>query len=153
MANQVFTNKEELLDATGSQLGTTDWITIEQDRINMFAESTGDHQWIHVNPDKAAKGPFGACIAHGYLTLSLVNYFLPQLMEVKNISMGVNYGCDKIRFPNIVKVGSRIRGAGEIIKVEQIKDAIQVTARISIEVADQQRPACVADTISRFSFT
>lgn len=152
MANQVFTTKEQLLGATGTQLGTTDWISIDQDRINMFAESTGDHQWIHVDPDKAAKGPFGACIAHGYLTLSLVNYFLPQLMEVQNISMGVNYGCDKIRFPNIVKVGSMIRGSGEIINVEQIKDAIQITARISVEVADQQRPACVADTISRFSF-
>ncbi|MDG1121407.1 MAG: MaoC family dehydratase [Glaciecola sp.] len=151
-ANQVFTSQAQLLAATDVHLGVSDWIVIDQARIDMFAKSTGDHQWIHVDPVKAAQGPFGACIAHGYLTLSLVNYFLPQLMEVQNISMGVNYGCDKIRFPNIVKVGSQIRGTGDIIKVEQIKDSIQVTARISIEVEGQDRPACVADTISRYTF-
>lgn len=151
-ANQVFTNQSQLLKAIGVTLGESEWITIEQSRIDMFADATGDHQWIHVDPVKAANGPFGACIAHGYLTLSLVNYFLPQLMEVQNISMGVNYGCDKIRFPNSVKVGSNIRGTGEIINVEQIKNSIQVTARISIEVEGQERPACVADTISRYTF-
>lgn len=151
-ANQIFTSQSQLLEATGLNLGVSEWIVVDQARIDMFAESTGDHQWIHVDPVKSAQGPFGACIAHGYLTLSLVNYFLPQLMEVQNISMGVNYGCDKIRFPNIVKVGSKIRGTGEIIHVEQIKDSIQVTARISIEVEGQARPACVADTISRYTF-
>ena len=151
-ANQIFTSQSQLLEATGLNLGVSEWIVVDQARIDMFAESTGDHQWIHVDPVKSAQGPFGACIAHGYLTLSLVNYFLPQLMEVQNISMGVNFGCDKIRFPNIVKVGSKIRGTGEIINVEQIKDSIQVTARISIEVEGQTRPACVADTISRYTF-
>ena len=151
-ANQIFTSQAQLLEATGLNLGVSEWIVVDQARIDMFAESTGDHQWIHVDPVKSAQGPFGACIAHGYLTLSLVNYFLPQLMEVQNISMGVNYGCDKIRFPNIVKVGSKIRGTGDIIKVEQIKDSIQVTARISIEVEGQDRPACVVDTISRYTF-
>jgi acyl dehydratase len=152
MANKIFTNKEQLLNAAGTKLLSTDWIAIEQGRIDMFAEATGDHQWIHVDPVNAAKGPFGACIAHGYLTLSMVNYFLPQLMEVQNISMGVNYGCDKIRFPNIVKVGSNIRGSGEIISVEAVKDSVQVITRVSIEVAEQERPACVADTISRYTF-
>jgi len=152
MANKVFTNKAQLLNAAGTNLLVTDWMRIDQDRINMFAEATGDHQWIHVDPVKAAQGPFGACIAHGYLTLSLVNYFLPQLMEVQNISMGVNYGCDKIRFPNIVKVGSNIRASGEIISVEEVKDSIQVITRVTIEVAEQDRPACVADTISRYTF-
>lgn len=152
MANKVFTNKAQLLNAAGTNLLVTDWMRIDQDRINMFAEATGDHQWIHVDPVKAAQGPFGACIAHGYLTLSLVNYFLPQLLDVQNISMGVNYGCDKIRFPNIVKVGSYIRASGEIISVEAVKDSIQVITRVTIEVAEQDRPACVADTISRYTF-
>ena len=99
MANQIFTTKQQLLSGAGQSLASTDWLTLNQSRIDMFAESTGDHQWIHVDPVKAAAGPFGACIAHGYLTLSLVNYFLPQLLDVQNISMGVNYGCDRIRFP------------------------------------------------------
>ncbi|MDG1734164.1 MAG: MaoC family dehydratase [Thalassotalea sp.] len=152
MANKIFTSKEQLLKAAGLDLGVTQWIPLEQSRIDMFAEATGDHQWIHVDPVKAATGPFGGCIAHGYLTLSLVNYFLPQLLDVQNISMGVNYGCDKIRFPGVVKAGSNIRGTGEIISVEEVKNSLQVTTRVTIEVADQQRPACVVETISRYTF-
>lgn len=152
MANKIFTSKEQLLETAGQDLGVTEWITLEQSRIDLFAEATGDHQWIHVDPVKAAAGPFGACIAHGYLTLSLVNYFLPQLMDVQNISMGVNYGCDKIRFPGVVKAGSKIRGKGEIISIAAVKESVQVITRVTIEVADQQRPACVADTISRYTF-
>ena len=153
MANIIITSKEQLLDAAGVDLGVTQWIPLEQSRIDMFAEATGDHQWIHVDPVKAAKGPFGACIAHGYLTLSLVNFFLPQLIDVQNISMGVNYGCDKIRFPGVVKAGSNIRGKGEILSVEIVKASVQVTTRVTIEVEEQARPACVVDTISRYSFT
>ncbi|WP_372759859.1 MaoC family dehydratase [Pseudoalteromonas sp.] len=152
MANQIMTSKAQLLAATGLNLGVSDWIAVEQSRIDMFAEATGDHQWIHVDPIKAAQGPFGACIAHGYLTLSLVNYFLPQLIDVQNITMGVNYGCDKVRFPNVVKAGSKVRGSGQIISVEEIKGSVQVITRVTIEVAEQQRPACVVDTISRYSF-
>lgn len=152
MANQIITSKEQLLDAAGLDLGVTEWIAVEQSRIDMFAEATGDHQWIHVDPVKAVAGPFGGCIAHGYLTLSLVNYFLPQLVDVQNISMGVNYGCDKIRFPGVVKAGSKIRGTGEIVSVELVKSSVQVTTRVTIEVADQSRPACVVDTISRYTF-
>ena len=152
MANKIITSKTQLLASTGLDLGVSDWIAVEQSRIDMFAEATGDHQWIHVDPIKAAEGPFGACIAHGYLTLSLVNYFLPQLVDVQNISMGVNYGCDKVRFPNVVKAGSKVRGTGQIISVEEVKGSEQVITRVTIEVAEQQRPACVVDTISRYSF-
>ncbi|MBH0093058.1 MaoC family dehydratase [Pseudoalteromonas sp. HL-AS2] len=152
MANKIITSKTQLLASTGLDLGVSDWIAVEQSRIDMFAEATGDHQWIHVDPIKAAEGPFGACIAHGYLTLSLVNYFLPQLVDVQNISMGVNYGCDKVRFPNVVKAGSKVRGTGQIISVEEVKGSVQVITRVTIEVAEQQRPACVVDTISRYSF-
>ncbi len=150
---RVFSHPKELLNAVGEALGPSDWATIEQERIDQFANATDDHQWIHVDPEKAADGPFGACIAHGYLTLSLVNKFLPQLIEVQNRTMGVNYGCDKVRFPNTVKVNQRIRGTGEILAVEEKPGAVQATIRINVEVEDEDRPACVADTISRFYYS
>ncbi|MDP4916262.1 MAG: MaoC family dehydratase, partial [Haliea sp.] len=125
-------------------------LEIEQRRIDLFAEATGDHQWIHVDPERAAKGPFGKTIAHGYLTLSLANLFLPQLLQVSNVSMGVNYGCDKVRFPAPVPVGSRVRGCGEIVTAESVKGGVQVVVRVTIEVEGSDRPACVIDTISRF---
>ena len=106
----VFTSAQALLDAEGMDLGRTDWLSISQQRINLFADATGDHQWIHVDPERAASGPFGACIAHGYLTQALANLFMPQLMRVENLAMGVNYGCDRVRFPAPVAVGSRVRG-------------------------------------------
>jgi len=147
----VFESPKDLKNAEGKQLGHSDWLEIEQDRINQFADATGDHQWIHVDPVRAKDGPFGACIAHGYLTLSLVNMFLPQIVEVRNIRMGVNYGCDKVRFPSPVKVGSKVRGSGELIKVEEVKGGgVQATVRVTVEVEGSDRPACVVDTISRF---
>lgn len=152
MANKTFSSAQELLDASGINLGSSEWLEITQDRIDLFAEATGDHQWIHVDPVKASQGPFGKCIAHGYLTMSLVNFFLPQLMAVENVLMGVNYGCEKIRFPSAVPVGSRIRGRGEIISVEQIKHSVQATVRVTIEVEGSDRPGCVIDTISRYTF-
>ena len=103
----VFGTPAELKAAEGQHLGYSDWLEITQDRIDKFADATGDHQWIHVDPERAKDGPFGACIAHGYLTQSLVNMFLPQIVEVRGISMGVNYGADKVRFPAPVPVGSR----------------------------------------------
>ncbi len=145
-----FESPAALLGATGQQLGHSEWLEIDQQRINLFAEATGDHQWIHVDPDKAAQGPFGKTIAHGYLTLSLANYFLPQILKVENVSMGVNYGCEKVRFPAPVPVGSRVRGAGEVISAEEVKGGVQVVVRITVEVEDGDRPACVIDTISRF---
>ena len=146
----VFEQPADLFQAQGQHLGYSDWLEIDQQRINLFADATGDHQWIHVDPDKAAGGPFGKTIAHGYLTLSLANLFLPQIMEVRNTSMGVNYGCEKVRFPAAVPVGSRIRGGGEVISVEEVKGGVQVVVRMTIEIEGSDRPACIIDTISRF---
>jgi len=146
----VFEKPADLLDAVGRHLGYSDWLEIDQQRINLFADATGDHQWIHVDPERAAKGPFGSTIAHGYLTLSLANLFLPQIMEVRNTSMGVNYGCEKVRFPAAVPVGSRVRGGGEVISAEELKGGVQVVVRMTIEIDGGDRPACVIDTISRF---
>ncbi|KEI71032.1 dehydratase [Endozoicomonas elysicola] len=146
----VFKTPHELQDKVGVVLGESQWLTIDQERINLFAEATGDHQWIHVDPERAKDGPFGACIAHGYLTLSLVSLFLPEIMDVQGISMGVNYGTDKVRFPNSVKVGARIRGVGELINVEEVKGGVQSTVRVTVEIEGEDRPACVVDTISRY---
>jgi len=145
-----FDSPADLLGAVGQNLGHSEWLEIDQQRIDMFAEATGDHQWIHVDPEKAAQGPFGKTIAHGYLTLSLANYFLPQLLQVDNVSMGVNYGCEKVRFPAAVPVGSRVRGVGEVISAEEVKGGVQVVVRITVDVEGGDRPACVIDTISRF---
>lgn len=146
----VFENPAALLKAVGQDLGHSDWLEIDQQRINQFADATGDHQWIHVDPEKAAEGPYGKTIAHGYLTLSLANLFLPQIMKVENTSMGVNYGCEKVRFPAAVPVGSRIRGVGEVISADEVKGGVQVVVRMTIEIEGSDRPACVIDTISRF---
>ncbi len=149
----VFASAEQLRAAVGTFLGATDWLLIEQERVNSFAEATGDHQWIHVDPVRAAGGPFGGCIAHGYLTLSLVNFFLPQLMRVDNLLMGVNYGCDRVRFPAPVRVGARVRGVGEITAVEALANgALQVVVRVTVEIEGSDRPGCVVDTISRYTF-
>ena len=147
----VFDSPAQLLENVGKQLGASDWLEIDQERIDLFADATGDHQWIHVDPDRAAQGPFGSTIAHGYLTLSLVNLFLPQVVEVRGISMGVNYGSNKLRFPAPVPVGSRIRGTAELVEAEEVKGgAIQAVIRVTIEVEGSDRPACVVDTISRY---
>jgi acyl dehydratase len=145
-----FDRPKDLLDAVGTELGTTDWLTIEQDRIDLFADATGDHQWIHVDPERAKDGPFGTTIAHGYLTLSLVNTFLPDLLRVEHFSAGVNYGTDKTRFPAPVPVGSRIRGTGTITGADEVKGGVQVTVTVTVEIDGGERPACVVDTISRF---
>ena len=145
-----FENPAALLKAQGQSLGHSDWVEIDQARIDQFAQATGDHQWIHVDPERAANGPFGKTIAHGYLTLSLANLFLPQIMQVDNTSMGVNYGCEKVRFPAAVPVDSRVRGSGEIIDVQELKGGVQVVVRMTIEIEGGERPGCVIDTISRF---
>ena len=152
MATQ-FDSVAAVLAAVEHDLGTTDWIDISQDRINTFADATGDHQWIHVDPGRAKTGPFGVCVAQGYLTLSLANLFLPQLVSYERLKLGVNYGCDKVRFPAPVKVGSRVRGRGQVLAAEAIKgDGVQVTVRISVEIEGQDKPGCVVDTISRLYF-
>ena len=152
-ATTCFDSVASVLAAVGSDLGTTDWVAIDQQRINTFADATGDHQWIHVDPERAKDGPFGTCVAHGYLTLSLANLFLPQLVSYQRLKMGVNYGCDKVRFPAPVKVDSRVRGRGEVVAAEPVKgDGVQVTVRISVEIEGTDKPGCVVDTISRLYF-
>ena len=146
----VFKSPLDLEAAVGQTLGVSEWLTIDQQRINLFADATGDHQWIHVDPEQAKHGSFGCTIAHGYLTLSLVNMFLPQIVDVQGISMGVNYGSDKLRFPAPVKVNSRVRGVGELISVEQVKGGVQAVIRVTVEIEGEDRPACVVDTISRY---
>jgi len=146
----VFKTPNELFEKVGTKLGESEWLTIDQERINLFADATGDHQWIHVDPEKAKDGPFGDTIAHGYLTLALVNMFLPEIVDVQGISMGVNYGCEKVRFPAPVKVGSRVRGVGELISVEEVKGGVQSVVRVTVEIEGSERPACVVDTISRY---
>lgn len=146
----VFAAPRDLIGQEGQQFGPTDWLTIEQDRIDGFAEVTGDHQWIHVDTERAKDGPFGKTIAHGYLTLSLANYFLPQLVEVRGFAHAVNVGADRLRFLAPVPVGSRIRGVGELVTVEEVKGAVQSIVRITIEIEGSDKPACVVDTISRY---
>ncbi|MEM6580230.1 MAG: MaoC family dehydratase [Pseudomonadota bacterium] len=145
-----FSHPRDLLTAVGSDLGHSDWLEIDQQRINLFADATGDHQWIHVDAEKAASGPFGAPIAHGYLTLSLVSLFLPEFLTVENTSMGVNYGCEKVRFPAPVTVGSRVRGSGELISAKEVGEGVQIVVRVTIEIESGDKPACVVDSISRF---
>jgi acyl dehydratase len=142
----------ELTASTGRELGATDWLTVEQSRIDAFAEATGDRQWIHVDVERARCGPFGATIAHGYLVLSLVSLFLPQLIEVRGATMGINYGCDRVRFPSAVRAGSRIRGHGEIVSAEAVAGGVQVKIRVTVEVEGSDKPGCVADTLSRWLF-
>jgi len=146
----VFDSPAELLDAVGTELGPSEWLEITQDRVDTFAEATGDHQWIHVDPVRAAAGPFGGTIAHGYLTLSLVNHFLPELLRVDNVSMGVNYGTDKVRFPAAVPTGSRIRATGVVSATAEAGGGVQATVTVTVEIEGGDRPACVVETISRF---
>ena len=148
----VFSSAQEVLEAVGKDLGATEWVELTQERVNKFADATDDHQWIHVDPERAKTGPFGACVAHGYLTLSLANLFLPQLVEIRNMRMGVNYGCEKVRFPAPVKVGKRIRGRGEVVNVQKAGEGVQATIRITIDIEGEAKPGCVVDTISRYYF-
>ena len=148
----IFHSAEELRAAAGREAGPTDWITVEQSRVDEFADATDDHQWIHVEPARAASGPFGTTIAHGYLTLSLVNFFQPDLVRVAGAKMGVNYGTNKVRFPAAVKVGARIRGRAQVLEATDVPGGVQIVVRVTIEIEGGERPACVADTISRFFF-
>lgn len=146
----VFDSPAALIGAEGAQLGPTEWLLIDQARVDGFAEVTGDHQWIHVDLERAQAGPFGGTIAHGYLTMSLANFFLPNLIEVRGFTHAVNVGADRLRFLAPVKVGSRIRGVGEIVGVEEIKGAVQAVVRVTVEIEGSDKPACVVDTISRY---
>ncbi|MGX1758913.1 MaoC family dehydratase [Streptomyces lydicus] len=147
---RVFGSLDELRDAVGEELGTSDWLEIDQKRIDLFAEATGDHQWIHVDREKAAAGPFGTTIAHGYLTLSLLPAFVPQLMRVDNVKMGINYGTNKVRFPATVPVGSRLRATARIAEVTEVPGGVQLATVVTIEREGGDKPVCVAESVSRF---
>lgn len=147
----IFENPASLAAHAGKPLGTSGWLQIDQARIDLFADATGDHQWIHVDPVRARAGPFGATIAHGYLTLSLVNVFLPQILEVRGISMGVNVGSDRLRFLAPVRVNSFVRGVGELVSAQQLAaGAVQSVVRVTVELQGSDKPACIVDTISRY---
>lgn len=146
-----FSSPQELLKAEGQHLGYGPWIEITQERVNDFAEATGDHQWIHVDPEKAKEqSPYGTTIAHGYLTLSITNMFLSEILQVDNISMGINYGANKVRFPSPVLVGSKIRVGAEVDSAEEIEGGVQACIKITVEVEGQEKPACVVESLSRY---
>jgi acyl dehydratase len=141
---------DELKALQGQHLGHSDYVQITQEQVNQFAEATGDHQWIHTDPERAKAGPFGGPIAHGYLTLSLAPALLPQILQVGGISMGVNYGCGKVRFPSPVPVGSKVRAGAELVSVEDVAGGAQVTMRVTFEVEGAPKPSCVAEVIYRY---
>ncbi|MHA5047013.1 MaoC family dehydratase [Streptomyces sp. SD15] len=141
---------DELKKLAGGDLGSSEWIEVTQERIDTFADATGDHQWIHVDPEKAAAGPFGAPIAHGYLTLSLFIPLFTELLEVEGVSTKVNYGLNKVRFPSPVKVGSRIRLVAKLASVEDVPGGVQIAVDGTIEIDGGGKPAAVLQSLSRF---
>ena len=145
-----FSGLDEFIAAQGSQLGPSDWLEVTQERVNLFADATGDHQWIHVDPERAANGPFGGTIAHGLLTLSLLPHFTHQLYTVDSVAMAINYGYNKVRFITPVRVGSKIRARAEIAKVDQLDGAVQGTVPITVEIEGSDKPAAVVESIVRF---
>jgi acyl dehydratase len=144
---RTFTSTDQLSDAVGEDLGTTEWLEITQDRVDAFADATGDHQWIHVDVERAKEGPFGGTIAHGYLTLSLIPQFTPELFEIDTPGAKLNYGVNKVRFPNPVKVGKRIRATAQIAEVSDVPAGKQLVTRYTLEIEDESKPACVAETV------
>ena len=141
---------DEMKTLVGEHLGWSPYTEITQEQVQQFAEATGDHQWIHVDPERAAAGPFGVTIAHGYLTLAMTNQFLPEIVRVEGISMGINYGVDRVRFPSPVVVGSWVRGGAKLLQVEEVSGGVQTVIRITVEIEGSDRPACVVDSVSRF---
>jgi acyl dehydratase len=150
---RVFTSADELREAAGDELGTSDWLIIDQARIDLFAEATGDAQWIHVDPERAADGPFGATIAHGFLTLSLIPVLAGQNYLVKGARMGVNYGLNKVRFLRPVRVGSRVRAITRLLQVEDVDGGVQLYMHNCLEIEGADRPACAAENIGRYYFS
>ncbi len=144
---RVFTSFEELADAVGVELGTTDWLEVTQERVDAFADATGDHQWIHVDVERSKDGPFGGTIAHGYLTLSLIPQFGTQIMDLATPGAKLNYGVNKVRFPHPVPVGSRIRATATIQELTDIPAGKQMVMRYTVEIEGVDKPACVAETV------
>ncbi|XVV05881.1 MaoC family dehydratase [Actinosynnema sp. CA-248983] len=144
---RTFANLDELAAAKGEHLGHGPWHEVTQQEINLFADATGDHQWIHVDLEKAARGPFGAPVAHGYLTLSLIPLLVRDIYTVQGLTMGVNYGLNKVRFPMPVKVGSRIRAGAELFEITDVAQGKQAVVKVVVEIDGEPKPACVAETV------
>ena len=148
--NTIVDGVDAFHELVGKDLGHSDWQPITQDQVNLFAEATGDHQWIHVDPERAKSGPFGVAIAHGYLTLSLAPVLLNKIIRVDNMKFGVNYGANKVRFPSPVPVGSDLRMGVTVAGVEDVDGGVQVTYDLVMEVQDAPKPACVAQVVYRY---
>ena len=144
---RTFTSLDELTSAVGETLGTSDWLEIDQERVNQFAEATGDHPWIHVDVERAEAGPFGGTIAHGYLTLSLIPLLGSQVFSLDTPGAKLNYGVNKVRFPNPVRVGKRVRNTVSVNEVTDVPAGKQLTLGHTIEIEDEAKPACVAETV------
>lgn len=147
---KVFESLQELREAVGQHVGYGDWHTVTQEQINAFADATGDHQWIHVNPELAAKGPFATTVAHGYLTLSMIPMLVSQVMRVNGVRMGVNYGLNKVRFPAPLPVGSKVRAGVKVLSVEEIPGGAHIVNEVTIERDGGEKPVCVAETVARY---
>ncbi|HUO49933.1 MAG TPA: MaoC family dehydratase [Acidimicrobiales bacterium] len=141
---------EEFHKLQGEHIGWSEWHLIDQDRVNLFADATGDHQWIHVDPERAKDGPFGGAIAHGYLTLSLAPVLLGEVLKVEGMAFGVNYGCNKVRFPAPVKVGARLRLGASVASVEDTPGGVQVNLDLTFETEGSDKPSCVAQVVYRY---
>jgi acyl dehydratase len=146
---RTFATVQELAGAVGERIGPGEALPIEQERVNLFADASGDHQWIHVDPERAAAGPFGGTVAHGYLTLSLIPALTQQLYRVDGVRMALNYGLNKVRFPAPVRVGSQVRATVELLSVEPVGGGYQLVARVSVTADGSDKPCCVAETVSR----
>jgi len=144
---RVFTTFDELDAAVGEELGTSDWLTVDQERVNAFADATGDHQWIHVDVERAATGPFGGTIAHGYLTLSLIPRFSAQIFSLQTPGARLNYGVNKVRFPHPVRVGAKLRATATLAEVSDVPAGKQMVVRYVVEIGGEDKPGCVAETV------
>ncbi len=141
---------EDLSSLVGTHLGYSDYRTVTQEQVNLFADATGDHQWIHVDPERAASGPFGRTIAHGYLTLSLIPVLLASVLHVDGVAMGVNYGTNKVRFTAPVPVGSDVRAGATLASIDEVNGGVQVVLDVTVEVRDAPKPSCVAQVVFRY---
>jgi acyl dehydratase len=146
---RVFNGVDELRAAAGSHLGVSDWMTVDQSRIDMFADATDDHQWIHVDEKRAEEGPFGTTIAHGFLTLSLLPVLVGQTYKIEGTKMGVNYGLNRVRFTSPVPVGSKVRGSIDLVEVTDVAGGVQLTLKVTVEMEGSERPALVAEWLTR----
>jgi acyl dehydratase len=149
-AVRTFTSLDEFSAAVGEHLGYSDWHEITQAQISAFADATGDHQWIHVDPQRAAGGPFGKTIAHGYLTLSMLPVLTSEIYRIENLAMGINYGLDRLRFPSPVPVGSRIRAGAQLREIKDSARGKLAYSTVTVELDGHERPACVAETVTLF---